>query len=422
MLKHVALLLSAFFCAVSGATEASLRKDGSGKWELLVDGSPFVIRGVGRTTYPDTAREIGVNTIRFYTSATEAAREAHRKTSELGFKLIGGLWISVDRPNNSIYDNPAKIAEQRETIRAQVRALKDTPGLIVWGLGNESEWSKANQLREPYWKELNELAKIVKEEDPHHPVMNVIAGNSVWKIEALKKYAPKIDIVGINSYGGAGASPARLAEAGWEKPYILTEFGPRGHWEVPKTEWDAPVEPGSEAKAANYLRGFHGVMDNTANCLGTVAFVWAAKQEITGTWYGMFLETGEKTPAVDALSLAYSGKYPANRSPKIKKLDCSIDRKKIAPGTEFSAKASVSDLEGDPLAYEWKVVRESGVKWAEGAHEPVPPTMQGCFPAGADSAEVTVKAPAKPGAYRLFLFVRDGKGGAATQNIPFLVE
>ncbi len=68
------------------------------------------------------------------------------------------------------------------------------------------------------------------------------------------------------------------------------------------------------------------------------------------------------------------------------------------------------------------MIAESADRKEGGAAEKVPPTIDGCFPQGADSAEVTVKAPAKSGAYRLFLFVRDGKGGATTRNIPFLVE
>jgi hypothetical protein len=35
---------------------------------------------------------------------------------------------------------------------------------------------------------------------------------------------------------------------------------------------------------------------------------------------------------------------------------------------------------------------------------------------------VTVKAPAKPGVYRLHAWVKDGKGHAATANVPFEVR
>jgi hypothetical protein len=35
---------------------------------------------------------------------------------------------------------------------------------------------------------------------------------------------------------------------------------------------------------------------------------------------------------------------------------------------------------------------------------------------------VAVKAPAKPGIYRLHVWVKDGKGHAATANMPFEVK
>jgi hypothetical protein len=39
-----------------------------------------------------------------------------------------------------------------------------------------------------------------------------------------------------------------------------------------------------------------------------------------------------------------------------------------------------------------------------------------------DTDRVVIKAPAEPGAYRLFVYVRDGQGNAGHANIPFLVE
>jgi hypothetical protein len=35
---------------------------------------------------------------------------------------------------------------------------------------------------------------------------------------------------------------------------------------------------------------------------------------------------------------------------------------------------------------------------------------------------VDLKAPTKSGPYRLFFYVRDGKGSCATANIPFFVK
>ena len=419
---NIVVLLSLAFPIAGFAAPVKLEKDISGSWHLLVDGKPFQIRGVGRFDQPELARQCGVNTLRTYSSARpENALREMDAAQKNGFMIIRGIWLQRESRNFS-YKNPEHLQRQRESVRAQVRALRHHPTLLCWGLGNESEGSRTRELHPEYWRELNVLAGIIKEEDPDHPVMNVIAGNAVWKIRAIRELAPEIDIIGINTYAGAVVSAERLKEAGWDGPWILTEFGPHGHWEVPKTEWGVPIEPGTRAKADNYERGFRAAVADAAHCLGMVAFVWSNKQEITGTWYGMFLETGEKTPAVDRIARLYSGKELPNQSPYIDRIECELDRRKVAGGKSFSARAFVTDPENDPVSFEWKVIRESGVKWAEGNREPVPPIIDGCFPEGNHGDSVTVKTPEKPGAYRLFLFVRDGRGGGASCNLPFLVE
>ncbi|AHF89383.1 glycosyl hydrolase family 2 [Opitutaceae bacterium TAV5] len=414
-------------------SRVELRQAGDGRWQLLRNGQPFQVFGVGRLTDQELAVACGANTLRTYSSGNPsdpaAVAEIRKQMDEAyarGLVFIRGLNLHRESAGFS-YANPADLQRQRDTIRATVRAFRDHPALLIWGLGNEAEGPRTKEVHPEFWRELDVLARIIKEEDPHHPVMTVIAGSGAWKIKAIHDYYPELDILGVNTYGGAAALPGRLDAAGWIRPFILTEFGPRGHWEVPKTKWGAPVEPGSEAKAANYARGYRGASaDPKGRFLGAVCFVWGYKQEITGTWYGMFLETGEKTPAVDHISYVYQNRWPANRSPRIEAMTSELAMKAVPPGATFAAGVKAGDPENDPLAFEWKVIRESGEKWAEGNREKVPPTIDGCIVGGAAAGRtgpsVKVRAPDKPGAYRLFVFVRDGRGGGATQNIPFLVE
>jgi hypothetical protein len=101
------------------------------------------------------------------------------------------------------------------------------------------------------WKAVEEIARMVKQVDPNHPTLTVIAelGAEGIKAKQVKALCPDIDILGINSYGGALSLPTRLKASGWTKPYMVTEFGPNGPWEVGKTSWGAPLEPTSTEKA-----------------------------------------------------------------------------------------------------------------------------------------------------------------------------
>jgi hypothetical protein len=332
-----------------------------------------------------------------------------------------GLWVKHER-HGFKYSDPKFIAKQREEIVSAVRKYKNHPAVLVWGLGNEMESYVGTKDAIRVWRELEELAKLIKQEDANHPVMTVIAGADTGKIKEIMKYYPSIDILGINAYLGAGGAGGTLKGLGWTKPFIMTEYGPVGHWQAPKAPWGAAIEPSGNEKAANYYATLTTLMENKEGlCLGSYAFLWGNKQETTSTWYGMLLSTGEKLPPVDALVRGWSGKWPANRCPKLESVEFPVALKKGRAGEKVKASAKVKDPDGDSLQYEWTVMAESKDLRGGGDAESVPASYPNAVQSGSDR-ECFVTLPMDKGAYRLFLIVRDGKGGATTANFPFGVD
>ena len=73
------------------------------------------------------------------------------------------------------------------------------------------------------------------------------------------------------------------------------------------------------------------------------------------------------------------------------------------------------------MKWEWAVTAESTDLKVGGDQEAEPPS----FPEAiilAEKNQVVIRTPAKPGNYRVFAFVRDGKGGASAENLCFRIE
>jgi hypothetical protein len=318
--------------------------------------------------------------------------------------------VGISLGNNADAINGALPEVQRIVTR-----LKDNPAVLMWGIGNEMERANANDPA--LWQALDKLAAAAKKIDPNHPTMTVIAemGAQGEKIGMIEKYCPNIDIVGVNSYAGAANVPDRYKKAGGTKPFVLTEYGPPGQWESKRTAWRASFELTSTEKGDMYRKAWtDGIVAAKGLSLGGFAFLWGNKNESTVTWYGMMLPDGSNLEPIEALAKEW-GKPLANRCPKIKSLKVDGEPS-VAPGAGLKAAVEAVDPDGDKLSYEWVLRGDSrDNRYGGGARAEVEALTSAI--ARADGPTVEVKLPAV-GPYRLFVYIRDGKGNAAVGNVP----
>ncbi len=395
-----------------------------GSFTLLRNGEPFVMQGAGGRSHLDQLLASGGNTIRTW-GIDDLERTIDGKPfldymHAKGLAVLAGIWVQHER-HGFDYTDPEDLERQRRVVREAVEKYRDHPAIVVWGLGNEMEAFRGDADDAPVWREVNILARIVKEADPNRPVMSTVAGVTPEKVESILRHAPEVDILGVNAYAAAIITGEILNEAGWDRPFVLAEFGPRGHWEVPETPWGAPIEPTSEEKAYYYLNTYQTVMRDAGDrCVGTFAFLWGHKQEVTHTWYGMFLPSGEKLAAVDVMTYAWSGRYPEVRCPELVSVDFAGNGRVVAPGTRWEVSAEVVDPQGLPLEFAWEVISEQTDVAVGGDREEPPPRHPEAILA-AEGNSATVRAPEAPGAYRLFITVRNTGNSATVANFPFKV-
>ena len=396
-------------------TPTKLVKKGDG-FELLRDGKPYLIKGAGGDGDLKLLAARGGNSVRTWGADNLDARldEAQR----LGLSVTVGIWLGHTEHGFN-YDDPAQVAAQFEAAKRAIDRYKNHPAVLMWGIGNEME-GYADQTDPKMWAAVQQIAAYAHRVDPNHPTMTVIAEIGGDKVPSLNKYCPDIDVVGINSYGGAPSIPERYAKAGGVKPYTLTEFGPAGTWETSKNSWGAALELTSSAKADAYANAWNKAIANQPLALGGYAFTWGNKQEATATWFGMLLPDGEPLGAADAMTQIWTGQPAPERAPIISELKIN-GAPQVAPGTVVNATLKVADPDGDPLRVEWILQADPMIQGSNGDTEAVPPTFPDAI-VKSNASGAQVKMPQFGGAYRLFAYARDGKGSAAVGNIPLLVE
>jgi Glycosyl hydrolases family 2, TIM barrel domain len=385
-------------------------------WELRRNGEPYFIRGAGGQGHLETLVDVGGNSIR--TWGADRAGEVLDLAQELGLTVTVGIWLEHERHGFDYSDDQA-VSRQLQEARRVVELYKDHPALLMWGLGNEVEGDGKNPL---VFKAINDVARMVKGVDPDHPTMAVFAEIGGNKIESLRRYCPDIDVLGVNSYGGLASLGERLSRAGLDRPYVVTEFGPLGQWEIDQTRWGAPIEQNSTQKAEFCARGYkRSIAGQPGRCLGGYVFVWGNKQEVTPTWYSLFPDDASRTETVDVMTRFWTGSWPKNRVPSIERIDLDGGPDHLKAGAEYRARVTATDREGDALDIRWVVRSESTDRGAGGDFEKTPSAHPQAL-ISSNGPDVVFKAPDGPGGYRLFVYVYDGHGGVATGNIPFYLD
>lgn len=379
---------------------------------ILVDGKPFVAVGAAGQSRFGLLKQLGATTVRTYGDETGFVLDEAQKA---GLMVIAGFWMEHPRRGFN-YRDLSQVGPQLQKLTDFVNRYKSHPALLMWGIGNEIE----SELKDDsdVWPAIEEAARITRRLDPHHPTMAVLAETGTDKIVKLRKHAPSIQVLGVNSYGEALPSlPSRVQAQGWRGPLIVTEMGPLGQWQARRTAWGAAIEPSSDEKAAMMSRWFTALQPQVQ---GQIVFYWGQKQEVTPTWHSLLLQGGEYGRVAEAMAAAWGGNTPqGNRAPRI-----SLFR--FPQGEEWNkdqigrAELAVEDPDGDQYGVVWQVMAESTDLRTAGDAEQVPPVFpQAVREPGPKGAAI---AGLQPGNYRLFVTVRDGKGAAATANLPFRIR
>ncbi len=155
-------------------------------------------------------------------------------------------------------------------------------------------------------------------------------------------------------------------------------------------------------------------------------FLWGQKQERTPTWYGLFSEKGEETEVMDVLHYLWSGRWSANKAPHVYSLQLNgkkaLQNVYLKGGETYRVLAVVTDPDQDDLTYRWELLPEPTQVGEGGDFEARPKPVATAFMESTNQGRVSLKAPAKAGAYRLFVYVTDGHSKVATANLPFYVN
>ncbi|MBC9718760.1 discoidin domain-containing protein [Streptomyces sp. TRM66268-LWL] len=397
---------------------------GQGTWQLTVDGGPYQIKGLtwgpsvaDADRYMPDLRSMGVNTIR--TWGTDASsKPLFDSAAAHGLKVIAGFWLQpgggpgsggcVNYVTDTAYKN-----QMLDEFPRWVQEYKDHPGVLMWNVGNESVLGLQNcysgteleTQRNAYTAFVNDVTKKIHAVDPNHPVTSTDAWVGAWPY--YQRNAPDLDLYAVNSYDAVCDVKSAWEQGGYTKPYIVTESGPAGEWEVPDDINGVPEEPTGRAKAEGYTRAWDCIKGHQGVALGATLFHYGLEYDFGGIWFNL-LPAGERRLAYYAVKRAYGADTSGdNTPPVIGQFGIEGDATKVQAGRDLVLTTQVTDPDGDALSYEVQV----GSNYIDQSKylTTLPHTDLG-------GGRLKVTAPDRPGVWKVYVKVKDGRGNVGVET------
>lgn len=392
----------------------------AGNWGLTVDGLPYVLKGAAwgpdissPTLNTDMAdlQSLGINTIRTWgTGAT--TRTLLDAAAQKGVKVVMGVWLQqqVAYSTDQAYKD-----RTLEEIKQWVNAYKNHPGVLMWDVGNEVVLELQNQYagtaleahRVAYAQYVNQIAAEIHVLDPNHPVTSTDAYTAAWAY--YRAYAPSLDLLAVNSYGGVCSVKKDWLAGGYAKPYIVTEWGPRGEWEVGKDANGVATEPSDLEKRDAIASAWGCISGHSGVALGGTLFIYGDKEDFGGVWFNI-KHLSARRLSYYAVKQLYTGQPIAeNTPPQIQSIALSQSAN-IKAGAPFTVTIGAVDPDGDALTYALKL----NSKYINASTRITDATYT---QSGANTFVVT--APTTPGVWKLYVYASDGRGNIGIDSRSF---
>ena len=299
-------------------SRVTIRKFKGNHYQLLVNSKPFIVKGVCYNPIPigenhsydwwsdpnkpwlidgKLMKDMGINTIRIYQIGEnpEAVKQVIRDLYNIyGIRSILGHWLGFWEYPCPLYGDKKFQDRIKQEVLDMVSNYKDEPGVLMWILGNENNYSCLGQVNpwstdeidketDPqtqrfmrskiYYTYVNDLAKEIHSIDKNHPV--ALGNGELVGLDAASRFCPDIDIVACIIYRGKTfGNLFNSLRATFDKPILISEFGADAYDALKKKEDQNMQAFFLRSQWIQIFENLGGNPEGSGNCIGGAIFEW----------------------------------------------------------------------------------------------------------------------------------------------------